>query len=65
MDLFFKRLVKLVLLVGFFMALYNGFAWRDHVNNPANSAYVLECAFNLDIPPGMVTQKQFNQRYNK
>lgn len=37
--------------------------WCDDISNPANQPYVLEVAFNLDIPYDSVTQEQFNTRY--
>ncbi len=40
-------------------------SWNDNIQNPDNSEYVNECAFNLDIPAAKVTQKQFNERYIK
>ena len=35
----------------------------DAVDNPNNWEYVIEVAFNLDIPVDSVTQEQFNERY--
>jgi len=37
--------------------------WADNIHNPDNEEYVVEVAFNLDIPVDSVTQEQFNQRY--
>ena len=37
--------------------------WKDSIRNPENSAFVVECAFNLGIEPQQVTQRQFNARY--
>ena len=36
---------------------------EDRITNPVNAEYVNEIAFNLDIEPAQVTQKQFNLRY--
>ena len=38
-------------------------AWEDDIRNPANAPFVEEVAFNLEIEPEKVTQKQFNERY--
>lgn len=37
--------------------------WVDNIVNPDNQPFVLEVAFNLDIPVDSVTQEQFNARY--
>tara|TARA_R110002126_G_scaffold278797_1_gene425480 strand:- start:366 stop:527 length:162 start_codon:yes stop_codon:yes gene_type:complete len=37
--------------------------WADDIHNPDNEEYIVEVAFNLDIPVDSVTQKQFNARY--
>lgn len=37
--------------------------YGDSINNPANEEFVVEVAFNLDIPVDSVTQEQFNARY--
>lgn len=45
------------------MVIYPEIAWEDDISNPDNQPYVLEVAFNLDIPVDSVTQAQFNMRY--
>ena len=37
--------------------------WADSMNNEANNDFVVETAFNNDISPDEVTQKQFAERY--
>ena len=37
--------------------------WADSINNEANRDFVVETAFNNEISPSEVTQKQFNNRY--
>lgn len=37
--------------------------WSNSIKNSDNSEYVIEVAFNLDIPVTEVTQEQFNARY--
>ena len=37
--------------------------WEDNIYNPENEEFVIEVAFNLDIPIKAVTQTQFNERY--
>lgn len=39
--------------------------WANSIYNKANKDFVVETAFNLDISPSEVTQKQFNNRYLK
>ena len=63
MNNLFKRLIKVLLLTGFVFAMVNTLSWKDSVKNPNNSAFVVECAFNLDCEPWEVTQTQFNRRY--
>jgi hypothetical protein len=41
----------------------DGVLWEDHIANPENREFVVEVAFNLDIPIDSVTQEQFNKRY--
>jgi hypothetical protein len=44
---------------------YTNIAWADDVRNPDNEEFVVEVAFNLGIEDWhMVTQEQFNERYN-
>jgi len=38
---------------------------KDDIRNPDNAEFVVEVAFNLDIPVDSVTQEQFNERYLK
>ena len=38
-------------------------SWEDNIYNPENEEFVVEVAFNLDIPVKSVTQAQFNERY--
>ena len=38
--------------------------YANSIENPENRQFVLECAFNLEIPSDEVTQRQFYQRYN-
>jgi len=45
------------------VAIHNHNQWEDNINNPANAEFVVEVAFNLDIPVDSVTQIQFNERY--
>lgn len=42
-----------------------GTVWENSIYNPDNVPYVLEVAFNLDIPIKSVTQQRFNERYLK
>ena len=65
MNNLFKTLVIVLIVTGVIMAIWNKIIWPDSIYNPVNSEYVKEVAFNLDIPPYRVTQKQFNQRYGK
>lgn len=37
--------------------------YDNSIKNPENDEFVVEVAFNLDIPVEEVTQKQFNARY--
>jgi len=37
--------------------------WDYSIHNPENEPFITEVAFNLDIKPEDVTQKQFNHRY--
>jgi hypothetical protein len=37
--------------------------WDNSIKNKYNEEYVIEVAFDLDIPVEEVTQKQFNARY--
>ena len=37
--------------------------WANSIYNEANKDYVVETAFNNEISPSEVTQKQFNNRY--
>ena len=37
--------------------------YGNSINNPNNDEFVVEVAFNLDIPVDEVTQRQFNARY--
>ena len=46
------------------LLLLNQCSYKNSIHNPENSAFVVETASNLDIEPGEVTQKQFNERYN-
>jgi len=39
--------------------------FKDSIYNPDNTPYILECAFNLDKPAHLITQKEFNRRYTK
>jgi len=43
----------------------NEVAWEDSIANSENSEFVVEVAFNLDIPVDSVTQEQFNARYGE
>ena len=38
-------------------------AWEDDINNPDNSEFVIEVAFNNECAPHQVTQDMFNSRY--
>lgn len=49
-----------MILIYFLMLFSN---YEDSIHNPENEEYVVEVAFNLDISPEQVTQKQFNNRY--
>jgi len=35
----------------------------DDIKHPYNEEFIVEVAFNLDIPIDSVTQEQFNERY--
>ena len=37
--------------------------WVDNINNPDNSEFVVEVAFNAGCMPEQVTQDMFNARY--
>lgn len=37
--------------------------WANSIYNEANKDYVIETAFNNEISPSEVTQKQFSERY--
>ncbi len=37
--------------------------WDNSIHNPTNQPFVLEVAFDLEIPIDSVTQKQFDKRY--
>ena len=39
--------------------------WADNIRNPANHDFVVETAFNCDLPLNKVTQEMFNIRYLK
>ena len=64
-DKVFSNLVHFIIALAVVLAVYNKITFKDSIHNPDNAPYIIECAFNLDIQPGQVTQKQFNQRYNK
>ena len=62
--------VKVILLVIFIgiialLAIIAKLYWDSSIHNKANQPYVIEVAFNLDIEPNEVTQKQFNARYHE
>lgn len=38
--------------------------WANSIKNPRNKEFVVETAFNLNIPVDSVTQAQFDERYN-
>jgi len=62
--------VKIILLVIFIgtialLAIIAKLYWDGSIHNKANQPYVIEVAFNLDIEPNEVTQKQFNARYHE
>ena len=61
----YKNLVRFIIAAGIVLAFYNGLTWEDSIKNPANSPYLVECAFNLGIETHEVTQSQFNNRYLK
>ena len=63
MNNLFKTLVIVLIVAGIIAAIWNKLIWPDSIYNPVNEEYVIEVAFNLDIPSYRVTQKQFNQRY--
>lgn len=48
---------------GDFCKFHAGVSWEDNIKNPENEEFLVETAFNLDIPLNEVTQKQFNARY--
>ena len=62
-----QNIVLSILLVIWFtvvlVAVVISVKWEDSVKNRANKDFVVEVAFNLDISPSEVSQKQFNLRY--
>lgn len=64
MSIHFLWVMPLILGIGIAIMIHISMSrWDNNINNPANDAYVVEVAFNLDIEPWQVTQEQFNQRY--
>ena len=64
-DKVFSNLVHFIIALAVVLAVYNKITFKDSIHNPANEPYLIECAFNLGCQPNQVSQKQFNQRYNK
>jgi hypothetical protein len=62
-DKIFALIITVCMAVMIVMAVINTRQWPDSIHNPVNAEYVLEVAFNLDIPVDSVTQEQFNNRY--
>ena len=65
MNRFFQFLVTILLILFVILAIYNKLTWEDSIKNPANDAYLVECAFNLGIEKHEVKQYQFSDRYLK
>ena len=64
-NTFYRNLVRFIIAVGLVLAVYNKITFKDSIYNPDNAPYILECAFNLDKPAHLITQKEFNRRYTK
>jgi len=66
MKLAHKEYIVRGLLIMIMIAVFTYVGVRnspDNVRHPDNSEFVLEIAFNEQIAPEQVTQKQFNARY--
>ena len=64
MSISFIFIMPVVIGISVAILVYIGdVRWENNINNPLNDEFVIEVAFNLDIEPEEVTQRQFNQRY--
>jgi len=53
----------LTLGINWYFIFKNDTKWENSIENPDNSEFVVEVAFNLNIETSEVTQEQFNTRY--
>lgn len=68
LDIIQHILIVIVIVIGIIIIVIASDAWKakkwnDSIDNPDNSAFVVEVAFNQEIHVDLVSQEQFNERY--
>ncbi len=53
----------IMIILGVYRGIKDYYGWKDNIHNPDNQPFVVEVAFNLDIPVDSVKQWQFDERY--
>ena len=62
MNKLFKFIIRLLVVLGVVMAIYNHIQWKNNIYNPNNREYVNEVLFNSDTT---LTDKEIQEAFNK